>query len=864
MQSGNGVPDPILLHNGFTPQLQGLLSSQRGVFGSIPKSGAKLKILLEPVYTNASFIRRDVYEKWFAGENQAGGVTSVTAPLIPIDGQIITREATTALLQAATAAAMTDHEWSHTSSAEDDEAEYVIANAALAVAGEPPVSAYLTSTSRFRPTPPASNTSSSDISKDDIAPTTADALKPSTTDNHPSAVLRNSDANTLSSPPSKSRASKSSPASRQKQEQDEESVSLAAAISVAATTTIFSATQLQPNKDKSVHRLILAVNTEFPSEEDYGHNSDDGHELLTSRTETAIPLPAVRRGKVDWAENNSDSPSPIEERNLLRLIPEPQRQARSLMESIESLLHEHMDDFKFDSSSTESEVAVLTDKEENDVSKVSWAASVASTVTVTFLGDSPNALQGRSHAETLAKSIGKSDKSKDDRNQNEGVNDIDISSSGNSQDTITASTAETKLSKIFEPLAVTMAYPEVVAIMFYIGNLRVVINVLVVSELFMNNKNAGGFDIVFGREQLQPYVSLWMAYDDKIGWTMPTLDTLLPTSHITMRECRSYLTADHAWPVKDAPPGRDDDVMHVFIATTRQRRRDIFRMHDSAIFGPTKNQDTMSQISEDFYCGYGIYFSPNSIYNQFSSAPAEFANSEEVIGLHNAMLSLLYLQTKLPTSVLIYTTCQGVCSVYDRLDRHMENNFKTKGKKNSEIQGQEYWRAIFYLSRYRLPTMGMYNIELVHVKKRVGAEVLQRHMDAAKKLADLGAQSVLTYDLTAETISHDCDEHSFVRYEDIDAFYRQKREDYDEGADHSYAPSFTVVDVADERTGTTKVVVTGEVDPVQDAYRRLTQDWDFDEKTWTESVGGFYMHTTCFDGPVGCTTGDAMAEAVLL
>ncbi|KAK9477497.1 hypothetical protein V1514DRAFT_333828 [Lipomyces japonicus] len=60
--------DNANLHNNFNPCLQELLTSQRGIIVTVPKSGAKISVLIEPAATDLCYLRKATYEKYYANK----------------------------------------------------------------------------------------------------------------------------------------------------------------------------------------------------------------------------------------------------------------------------------------------------------------------------------------------------------------------------------------------------------------------------------------------------------------------------------------------------------------------------------------------------------------------------------------------------------------------------------------------------------------------------------------------------------------------------------------------------------------------------------------------------------------------------
>ncbi|KAK7208077.1 hypothetical protein BZA70DRAFT_287400 [Myxozyma melibiosi] len=418
-----------------------------------------------------------------------------------------------------------------------------------------------------------------------------------------------------------------------------------------------------------------------------------------------------------------------------------------------------------------------------------------------------------------------------------------------------------QLSSVFRPVHMKISWGREVAIPLFFNNTYTTVNAYVVEELIPGKGNAG-FDLILGREFLRVNPTLWQHYEEDSGWTCPTTESDLTAATFLENDLVKY--PQFKYYDEEAYKGRrwtEARTLYCFIHGYKSKRDKEIKTGESPIFGPNKTESTQNVTRPDIMAGFAVFFSRGSVYNSFGCSGYEFEDADTTLALMQALVQVMSA-AKLPQRLVIYTRSTMLCQRFSKLPELVRSRFYVKGEK---IPGQSMWETI-HGSVNTLRQLGVVSVDLACMRGKKPPIAVKNGLQAAERLARTAAQKMVCYPLEAEAIPSGFDfskSATACRLEDFERMIKSKTEEETdgEGADRRERapPTYTIEEVEDAKTGAKKVIVSGDVDPVLDAYRRLTGDWEFDEAV-IERMGGLCMQNSLSSSYMTCTTGKTLEQ----
>ncbi|KAK9457226.1 hypothetical protein V1511DRAFT_493046 [Dipodascopsis uninucleata] len=349
-----------------------------------------------------------------------------------------------------------------------------------------------------------------------------------------------------------------------------------------------------------------------------------------------------------------------------------------------------------------------------------------------------------------------------------------------------------------------------------IGNLPLFACCFVSDELFPEAQNSAGFDIIIGKLSLAMFSFFWLKHDILQGWTIPQADILLPTKVVF-----STHSSARNPPVRGLhPPMPPAQILYVWTCSLTARRTQ--KLPKSTLLGPNAREcNVADHSSAEYLGGYGVYFASGSLYNSLGSCAAKSPQEAQVSGLLASVSAAISLPDVQTDSIRIYTN-----SKYAHDTFYAVRSSATPPPVNMPFGA--HWQTIWILAREleRRPRLHRDLPPLiVEVVGQSAPFETKRMMQAAKKLARIGAEKTFYYDLRMEELPANLSKQALpenvVVYDPDAPMFKNASKS---------STKFKVVNSRDSLLSgkkANKEEVVGDVDPILDAYRTLTGDSEY-------------------------------------
>ncbi|KAK9470602.1 uncharacterized protein V1510DRAFT_422517 [Dipodascopsis tothii] len=300
--------------------------------------------------------------------------------------------------------------------------------------------------------------------------------------------------------------------------------------------------------------------------------------------------------------------------------------------------------------------------------------------------------------------------------------------------------------------------------------------------------------MVLGRSLFAELYYLWLKFDAAAGWTCPQADALLPAielHHVTDLSDAHRLRSDGA--MSRAAPAACAQ-MHVWLHNVTVRRGQRLHAAASRLRGPNAAPDVVT-AADDVAGGYGVYFAAESVYNTFGPCPVGSSAEHQVMSLYHALRVATGVSNYRVNTYVLHTSSRYLCDSFAQLNTWRSRNWKTKDRR--PIAHAVYWKSIYdMLQRVNmLYANGQGHTLPVRVEMTPAAS---DGVVRARRLATIGAERAIYYDMDAETLPPQAD----------------------------LIPGTTVYSPTMDTGGGAAPAVPS-ADPILDAYRELTGDHEF-------------------------------------
>ncbi|KAK9236046.1 hypothetical protein V1525DRAFT_235715 [Lipomyces kononenkoae] len=402
---------------------------------------------------------------------------------------------------------------------------------------------------------------------------------------------------------------------------------------------------------------------------------------------------------------------------------------------------------------------------------------------------------------------------------------------------------------IWDAPSIDVALPSNVFLKVLIESLPLTLSCCVVSELFPYRNDSAGFDIVMGARAFDYLPYLWVKHDPLHGFTVTQFHNRLQTVQWTDSIVKDKFL-NHSQILAHPP---STAVIHVWIYSVMYDRETAICAENSAISGIGECD---SKMSDRVACGYGIYFSKESAYNNLGTCEPKSQSFHEVVGLFEAVVNACTVQERKKDLVVVHTTSTYLYEIASRMDEYAKRDWTTKD--GQPLTNGDMWDVLYKFinavepgNKYQRPRKMM----VVKVNKR-SSKVEQEYLKGAKTLAKIAAKNAIMHDLEAEGVAG-CTVPDNANATTLEEFEQRVRT-LNKKKPASKRPSkYKICHTIDWEREHKKVAVNSQSDPILDSYKVLTGDYSFN----AEGSGGLYFRTTAVGGMTVCIEGKYLEEA---
>ncbi|KAK9317708.1 hypothetical protein V1524DRAFT_474409 [Lipomyces starkeyi] len=402
---------------------------------------------------------------------------------------------------------------------------------------------------------------------------------------------------------------------------------------------------------------------------------------------------------------------------------------------------------------------------------------------------------------------------------------------------------------IWEAPSINLALPRNVFLKVLIESLPLTLSCCVVSELFPYRNDSAGFDIVMGARAFDYLPYIWVKHDPLKGFTVTQFHNRFQTAQWTDSIIRDkFLNQNQilAYPSSTA-------TIHVWIYSVMYDRETAICAENSAISGIG---DSDSKMSDKIACGYGIYFSKESAYNNFGTCEPKSQSFHEVVALFEAIVNACTVQELKKDLIVVHTKSIYLYETASRMEEYVNRGWTTKD--GQPLTNGDMWSVLYKFVNAveaRHNDQRPARVLVVKVNKK-SSRMEQDYLKGAKTLAKIAAKHAIMHDLEAEGFAGNTipDNANAITLEEFERRIRK----LNRNKPTPIKPSkYKISHSLDWERKHNKVVVNSKSDPILDSYKVLTGDYSFN----AEGSGGLYFRTTPVGGMTVCIEGKYLEEA---
>ncbi|KAK9326152.1 hypothetical protein V1517DRAFT_311927 [Lipomyces orientalis] len=400
---------------------------------------------------------------------------------------------------------------------------------------------------------------------------------------------------------------------------------------------------------------------------------------------------------------------------------------------------------------------------------------------------------------------------------------------------------------IWEAPSVDIALPRIVCLKVLIESLPLTLSCCVVSELFPDRNDSAGFDIIMGARAFDYLPYIWVKHDPLKGFTITQFHNRFQSAHWTASIIRDKFLSQNQ--ILAYPPSTA--AIHVWIYSVMYDRDTPICAENSAISGVG---DSDSKMSDKVACGYGIYFSKESAYNNFGTCEPKSQSFHEVVALFEAIVNACTVQELKKDIIVVHTKSAYLYETAARMEEFAKRDWKTKD--GQPLTNGDMWSVLYKFVNgveVRRDNQRPARVLVVKVNKR-SSKLEQEYLKGAKTLARIAAKHATMHDLEAEGVARNTipDNATAVTLEE----YERRLRNSNRNKTAPIKPSkYKISHSVDWEREHNKVVIEAKSDPILDSYRVLTGDYSF------EGTGGLYFRTTPVGGMTVCIESKYIEEA---
>ncbi|KAK9254733.1 hypothetical protein V1507DRAFT_454934 [Lipomyces tetrasporus] len=400
---------------------------------------------------------------------------------------------------------------------------------------------------------------------------------------------------------------------------------------------------------------------------------------------------------------------------------------------------------------------------------------------------------------------------------------------------------------IWEAPSIDVALPRIVFLKVLIESLPLTLSCCVVSELFPYRNDSAGFDIVMGARAFDYLPYIWVKHDPLKGFTVTQFQNRFQSAQWTDSIIRDKFLNQNQ--ILAYPPSTA--VIHVWIYSVMYDRHTPICAENSAISGVG---DSDSKMSDKVACGYGIYFSKESAYNNFGTCEPKSQSFHEVVALFEAIVNACTVQELKKDIIVVHTKSAYLYETAARMEEFAKRDWKTKD--GQPLTNGDMWNVLYKFVNgveVRRDDQRPARVLVVKVNKR-SSKLEQEYLKGAKTLARIAAKHATMHDLEAEGVAGNAipDNANAVTLEE----YERRLRNSNRNETTPIKPSkYKISHSIDWEREHNKVVVEANSDPILDSYGALTGDYSF------KGIDGLYFRTTPVGGMTVCIEGKYLEEA---